>query len=52
MDKKSPVHVLDSHSMPIVLDELDTVEDFAQHLKFKGREIDEMPFVCYCEEED
>lgn len=52
LDKERPVHVLDSHSMPIVLGELDTVDDFATYLQLKEEEIAQKRVISYCGEED
>ena len=52
LDKLNPVHVLDSHNMPIVLSELDTVADFSRYLKEKVRAISRYDLLSYCGEED
>lgn len=52
IDKKDPVHILDSHNLPILLQELDTVDDFSAYLNEKVRAISAYDFVCYCGEED
>lgn len=52
IDKRKPVHILDSHNMPIVLRELDTVNDFAAYLDEKVRTATAFRFLSYCGEED
>lgn len=52
IDKRSPVHILDSHNMPIVLGELDTVSDFSTYLDEKNRAISGLDYLSYCGEED
>lgn len=52
IDRKSPVHVFDSHNLPIVLGELDTITDFSQYLDEKVRAISNYHFLSYCGEED
>jgi hypothetical protein len=52
IDKRNPVHILDSHNMPIVLSELDTVSDFASYLREKVRAISALGHLSYCGEED
>lgn len=52
IDRHNPVHVLDSHNMPIVLRELDTVRDFSDYLEEKVRAISNFEFLSYCGEED
>lgn len=52
MDKYHPVHILDSHNMPIVLQELDTVTDFTAYLDEKIRAISKFDYLGYCGEED
>lgn len=52
IDKRCPVHILDSHNMPIVLSELDTVSDFASYLREKVRAISALDYLSYCGEED
>lgn len=52
IDKRCPVHILDSHNMPIVLSELDTVSDFASYLREKVRAIAALDYLSYCGEED
>lgn len=52
INKLCPVHILDSHNMPIVLSELDTVSDFASYLREKVRAISALDYLSYCGEED
>ncbi|MES2784256.1 MAG: hypothetical protein V4684_02250 [Pseudomonadota bacterium] len=37
IDRQNPIHVFDSHNLPIVLRELGTVSDFAGYLDEKLR---------------
>jgi hypothetical protein len=52
VDKADPVHILDSHNLPIVFGELDTVADFAAYLDAKLEAISKFDFLSYCGEED
>lgn len=52
IDRHRPVHVLDSHNMPIVLRELDTVSDFKAYLDEKVRAAATFGWLRYCGEED
>lgn len=52
IDKRNPIHVLDSHNMPIVLRELDTVSDFSAYLDEKVRAVAAFDYLSYCGEED
>lgn len=52
LDRKAPVHVFDSHNLPIVLRELDTVTDFSAYLAAKEAAIARYDFLSYCGEED
>ena len=52
LDKDRPVHVLDSHNLPILLSELDTVADFSFYLDAKLEAISSLDFLIYCGEED
>ena len=45
LDRNSPVHVLDSHNLEIVLSELDTIWDLAAYLKAKLEAIRRYPIV-------
>lgn len=52
IDKRNLVHILDSHNMPIVLSELDTVSDLATYLREKVRATSALDSLSYCGEED
>lgn len=52
IDRRAPVHILDSHNMPIVLRELDTVSDFKAYLDEKVRAAATFDLLNYCGEED
>ena len=52
IDKRNPVHILDSHNMPIVLGELDTVSDLSAYLDEKVRAASALDYLSYCGEED
>lgn len=52
IDKDKPVHIFDSHNLPILLTELDTVTDFSAYLKEKIRAITTFDYLSYCGEED
>lgn len=52
IDKRNPVHIFDSHNLPIVLSELDTVSDFSGYLDEKLRAAAKFDSLMYCGEED
>lgn len=52
MDKENPVHVLDSHNLPIIFTELDTFYDFSSYLDAKVEAIKAYDALAYCGEED
>lgn len=52
LEKQRPVHILDSHNLPIILGELDTVSDFAAYLGAKEKAIATLDLLQYCGEED
>lgn len=52
IDKRNPVHIFDSHNLPIVLSELDTVSDFSDYLDEKLRAVAKFDSLMYCGEED
>lgn len=52
IDKKQPVHIFDSHNLPIILSELDTVSDFSSYLDEKLLAISKYDLLMYCGEED
>lgn len=52
IDKSNPVHVFDSHNLPIILRELDTFFDLSQYLDAKLEAIGRFDWLIYCGEED
>ena len=52
IDKENPVHVFDSHNLPIIFNELDTVFDFSTYLDSKLQAIASLDSLMYCGEED
>jgi hypothetical protein len=52
MDRKDPVHLFDSHNLPIILGELDTISDLSRYLDEKVRAIQRFDVLSYCGEED
>lgn len=52
LDKENPIHVFDSHNLPIVFGELDTVFDFTSYLNAKVEAIKSVDTFVYCGEED
>jgi SEC-C motif-containing protein len=52
MDKENPVHVFDSHNLPIIFTELDTFYDFSSYLDAKVDAIKSFDALVYCGEED
>jgi hypothetical protein len=52
IDRNNPVHVFDSHNLPIILTELDTVSDFTDYLTAKVHAISKYAMLGYCGEED
>ena len=52
MDKENPVHVFDSHNLPIIFSELDTFYDFTSYLDAKVEAIKTYDMLSYCGEED
>lgn len=52
IDRKNPVHVLDSHNLSIIFRELDTVSDFTAYLDAKLAAIHDYEVLSYCGEED
>lgn len=52
LDRQAPVHLFDSHNLPIILGELDTISDFSRYLDEKVRAIDRFNVLSYCGEED
>lgn len=52
LDKSNPVHIFDSHNLPIIFAELDTFYDFSKFLDAKIEAISELQLLSYCGEED
>ena len=52
IDKENPVHVFDSHNLPIIFSELDTFYDFTSYLDAKVDGIKAYDTLLYCGEED
>lgn len=52
LDRQDPVHLFDSHNLPIILGELDTISDLSRYLDEKVRAIQRFDFLSYCGEED
>jgi uncharacterized protein YchJ len=52
IDKDRPVHVFDSHNLPIIFSELDTIYDFTSYLDAKVEAIKKYDLLSYCGEED
>lgn len=52
IDNENPVHVFDSHNLPIIFSELDTFYDFTSYLDAKFEAIKSYDILSYCGEED
>jgi len=52
LNKNQPVHIFDSHNLPIIFSELDTFFDFSSYLDAKLEAIRELDILSYCGEED
>ena len=52
IDKDQPFHLLDSHNLPIILGELDTIFDLSSYLDAKLEAIRRYDGLMYCGEED
>jgi hypothetical protein len=52
LDKQRPVHVLDSHNLPIIFGELDTFFDLSSYLDAKVEAVKRFDYLSYCGEED
>lgn len=52
LDRSNPVHVFDSHNLPIIFTELDTFFDFTAYLDAKLAAIKKYECLAYCGEED
>jgi hypothetical protein len=52
VDRRAVVHIFDSHNLPIIFDELDTVYDFATYLDTKTAAVERYDVLSYAGEED
>lgn len=52
LERTSATHVFDSHNLPIILGELDTITDFKNYLEEKEKAIDKYDLITYAGEED
>lgn len=52
LEKGRPVHVFDSHNLPLILGELDTFYDLSSYLDAKIDAINRFDHLAYCGEED
>jgi hypothetical protein len=52
LDRGNPVHLFDSHNLPIVLGELNTIHDFSSYLEAKQAALQKYAHLSYCGEED
>lgn len=52
LDRNSPVHLLDSFNLPILLSEIDTFHDLLAYFSEKEAAISKYKFLSYCGEED
>jgi hypothetical protein len=52
LDRRNPVHLFDSHNLPIILGELDTIHEFSSYLEAKHAALEEYSHLSYCGEED
>jgi hypothetical protein len=52
LERDDPVHVLDSHSLPILFSELDTIVDLVGYLEAKRDAIKKYDLLLCCGEED
>ncbi|CAH0248036.1 SEC-C domain-containing protein [Roseomonas sp. CECT 9278] len=52
LDKERPIHIFDTHNLPIIFRELDTVKDFSDYLDAKIEAIRKYDMLTYCGEED
>ena len=50
--RTNPVHILDSHTLGIVLAELDTFRDFVSYIEAKEQATTRYDYLSYCGEED
>lgn len=52
LDRDNPIHVFDSHNVPIIFAELDTFFDFTSYIVAKEKAIHLYDLLSYCGEED
>lgn len=52
IDRESPLHILDTENLEVVLNELDTIFDFTAYLDAKVEAIQRHQCLTYCGEED
>lgn len=52
LNRQRPVHILDSHNLPIIFAELDTFFDFSSYFDAKIEAINRFDYLAYCGEED
>ena len=52
LDNSDPVHVLDSHTLPVIMDNLDTFSDFSRYMDAKASAVKQLSALSYCGEED
>ncbi len=52
IDRNNPVHIFDSHNLPIIFHELDTFWDLSSYLDKKCEAIKSCQSLVYCGEED
>ena len=52
IDRQKPIHIFDSYNLPMVLQQLDTVTDFASYLDEKLKAVARFRLLSYCGEED
>ena len=52
LDRSNPVHLLDSHNLEILFEELDTFSDLVAYFEEKERAINRYEHIAYCGEED
>lgn len=52
LEKENPVHIFDSHNLPIIFNELDTFYDLVEFIEAKNNAIKKYDFIVHCGEED
>lgn len=52
LKREEPVHIFDSHTLKIILGELDTIHDFKNYITAKEEAIKKYDAIYYCGEED